>query len=340
MQTSSRREELLVLPCIDEGAPPAEFMDKKDSGKDKYQARRTKGRVEVDGPSENAFEDEEQLEERWESTGFSLPKWVLALVVGGLIGVIVAAVIAYRTSANPPAVRKEIALEQAVIEEPSFIERSSSKEIQEAVEETVSGFMNASSNVERCRYVLGGERLQETMDEFYSRYGSASQPQGFGRIQTSEPAVFGGETIMIVLAIDKSGKRGWTYSLFSDDEGMRIDWESSVSYGEFSWPKFLREKPKTKVQMRVYLRRLPTYRATRKLPNEADAFEVTAYRESLTEVLYVAKESAVGEALEKIIPERVKHPVNLYLSWNDQGELQADELIHNLWAPSDHKKNE
>ena len=306
-------------------------MDFKDSDKEKFQSNKTKRLVGLEGPSE--------IEERWESQDSGLPKWLIVLVVGGLVGVVLAIVIFGQSTGDEP-VGDELVADPVVVEEPAFIERSSTEEIHRAVRETVKGFMEAKSNVERCRYILGGERLKGTMDEFYARFGSETQPQGFGEMREPEPAAFEGETIMLVLAVDRSGKKAWMYSLFSEKDGMKIDWETSVGYGEYSWPRFLREKPREKTQMRVYLKRLPSFRATRTLPNEADAYEVTAFGERQTEVLYVAKGSGLSAVLQSVVPEGLKHPVNLYLSWNEKGELQADELIHNLWTAPDRKKNE
>ena len=315
-------------------------MDLKDLNKEKDQAYQTRGRVELEGPSENLIEGATQLEERWEATQSGLPKLMVISVIGGLVGVVLAMVIFYRMSVNPAEENPRSGPELVVVEEFNFIERSTTSEVHQAVEKTVRGFMEAKSNMERCLYVLGGDRLKETMDEFYSRYGSASQPQGFGEMRKPEPGAFEGETIMFALAVDRSGKKAWMYSLFPRGDGMKIDWEASVSYGEYSWPRFLREKRKEKTQMRVYLQRLPSFKATRKLPNEADAYEVTAFGETQIEVLYVAKESEVNEALQAVVPEKLKHPVNLFLSWNEKGELQADEFIHNLWATPERKKNE
>lgn len=315
-------------------------MDLKDLDKEKYQAYQTRGRVELEGPSENLIEGAAQLEEGWAAAESGLPKLMVILVIGGLVGVVVAMVIFYRMAVNPVGENPKSEPEPVVVVELNFIERSTTGEVHQAVEETVRGFMEAKSNVERCRYVLGGDRLKETMDEFYSRHGSASQPQGFGEMRKPEPGAFEGEAIMLALAVDRSGKKAWMYSLFPRGDGMKIDWETSVSYGEYSWPRFLREKRKEKTQMRVYLQRLPSFKATRKLPTEADAYEVTAFGETQIEVLYVAKESEVNEALQAVVPEKLKHPVNLFLSWNEKGELQADEFIHNLWAAPQRKKNE
>ncbi|MDA7881813.1 hypothetical protein N9A94_05860 [Akkermansiaceae bacterium] len=315
-------------------------MDWKDPDKEKFQARRTKGRVELDGSSGNALERDENLEERWEKSGAGAPKWVVALVAGGLLAGGVGLVVTSRSAVTPS--EKNVGSGSAVeaVETKSFLEQASAEEIQDAVEAMVSGFMNANSNLERCKYVLGGDRLKETMDEFYSRFGSATQPQGFGKIQTAESAAFEGEMIVIALAVEQTGKKAWMYSLFSEGDGVKIDWETSVSYGEYSWPRFLREKPREKVQMRVYLKRLPAFKATRFLPNEADAYEVTAFGEKEFEVLYVPQGSEIGEALAGIVPEKVKHPVNLYLRWSEKDELEVVELIHNLWTASDRKKNE
>ncbi|MBL6922202.1 MAG: hypothetical protein ISR39_08550 [Akkermansiaceae bacterium] len=315
-------------------------MDLKDPDNEKYQAYQTRGRVELEGPSENLIEGAAQLEEGWAAAESGLPKLMVILVIGGLVGVVVAMVIFYRMAVNPVGENPKSEPEPVVVVELNFIERSTTGEVHQAVQETVRGFMEAKSNVERCRYVLDGDRLKETMDEFYSRHGSASQPQGFGEMRKPEPGAFEGEAIMLALAVDRSGKKAWMYSLFPRGDGMKIDWETSVSYGEYSWPQFLREKRKEKTQMRVYLQRLPSFKATRKLPTEADAYEVTAFGETQIEVLYVAKESEVNEALQAVVPEKLKHPVNLFLSWNEKGELQADEFIHNLWAAPGRKKNE
>ena len=171
-------------------------MDLKDLNKEKDQAYQTRGRVELEGPSENLIEGATQLEERWEATQSGLPKLMVISVIGGLVGVVLAMVIFYRMSVNPAEENPRSGPELVVVEEFNFIERSTTSEVHQAVEKTVRGFMEAKSNMERCLYVLGGDRLRETMDEFYSRYGSASQPQGFGEMRKPEPVAFEGETIM------------------------------------------------------------------------------------------------------------------------------------------------
>ena len=65
-------------------------MDLKDLDKEKYQAYQTRGRVELEGPSENLIEGAAQLEEGWAAVESGLPKLMVILVIGGLVGVVVA----------------------------------------------------------------------------------------------------------------------------------------------------------------------------------------------------------------------------------------------------------
>lgn len=281
-------------------------------------------------------------EEKWGETGSPRGGLIATLLLVGLVISILGCLVAMMMMGKKgEEMQVESPSTDAVVPSVGFLERASQDEIKKATLDAVRGFMNATTNEERCRYLLGGESMVRTLDEFYSREDAAYLSSGFGKIQSSESAVFDGEIVIIALAVESSGKRAWAYSLFAGEENdMKIDWMTSVSYGEMNWPRFLKEKPRKPVQMRVYLKRLAGFQATRHNPDEYDAFEVTAYGYPVdqVEILYVAKGSDEGEDLAKCVGRGggARHPVNLSLSWGgERPVLQLEEVIHNLWtAPS------
>jgi len=311
------------------------MSEQKDSKEKKFEAKRSAGRPGIlgDGADSSREKNSLNLAEHWASGRKFSP-----LLVGAIVVVLLVALLAifYSTGKSDSVEGNTNSEEGKKSVELDFFERSTPAEIRRATEDAIRGFMNAKSNVERCRFVIGEEKLKEKMDEFYARFGTASTPLAFGKLESADQASFGGRAMMIALATEPSGKRAWMYNLFPVGDGMRIDWETSVSYGEYSWPRFLREQPEEAIQMRVYLKRLPLFKMRQRLASEYDTYELTAFGETQTANLFMKKDSEVTDQLRRYVPANAKHPMNLLLRWEPgkggEKEIQLEKILHNLWA--------
>lgn len=311
------------------------------------------------GRSSNVFQDEYHLpkeltdtpqttlEESWGEQGNARKKLIiigslLSLLLLGVGGIITMGLLhepALVTQVNTATTNKEIPPLPPLTE--AFMERTAPEEFSKAVETTLKGFMNASTHKERCQFILNGEGKISKLEEFYAREQAAFLPKGFGRVEVSIPAAFDGRSMVLALAVEKSGKRAWNYSLFPEGDSMKINWETSVSYGEMNWRSFLAEKPSKPTQMRVYLSQIPVVQMTQFSPDHYDAYTVSAYGVPGTVILPVPKGTPKANTLLKYVsPSAQKHPINLSLSWkireNAQKKsgqsLHLENVIHNLWT--------
>lgn len=298
-------------------------------------------------PAELTAAPQEILEESWGENERGKKKWIVAaLMIVLILGF--ASVFIVTAFVNPAEMmpQKTASQNNPVKPElpkapPTFMDRATPEEVKKAVETTIRGFMNATTHEQRSQFILKGEMKAPKLAEFYSREQAAFLPQGFGKIQLSEPAAFNGQTMVLALAVEKSGKRAWSYSLFPAGDGMKIDWETSVSYGELNWNHFCQRQPAAPTQMRVYLSRIPAFQMTKFSPDDYDAYLMSAFGVPGTKTLRVTRGSPEAEKLSRFVGNSSKHPVNLLLSWrnNQQNEkkiIHLEGVLHNLWTdPSD-----
>ncbi|MDA0768225.1 MAG: hypothetical protein O3A87_11905 [Verrucomicrobia bacterium] len=216
-----------------------------------------------------------------------------------------------------------------------FIRDSSAEAIALSVETAVRGFMEATTDEERCRWVGGGESLREEMAEFYAREG-VEAPRGFGGIESSKPLPFAGIPVEVVVAKEREGDGMEAFNLFPGSDRMLIDWESSVGYGEMGWEDFLKTHPTEAVQMRVFLRWENYYNYEFADDRKYQCLGVRV-RDGNEELYgYVERGSETELRLREVVAADAITPMNLrlkFLPWSgDKRIVWIEEVLHAYWV--------
>ncbi len=213
---------------------------------------------------------------------------------------------------------------------PSFVEKASPIEIERAIEDCVSGFMNATTNEERCRFLMGGDSLLASLDEYYGR-PTEFPPKDYGKIYQSNQAAFGGVPIHSIFALEKEGTSGWVFNILPTQSEMKIDWGSSVGYGDRSWEDFTTSKPQESITMRVYLARA-TAESQVADPRKFGFCKIYTRGNDESFPGFFLRKSKIASSLKYIIPRGGRQPVKVKLRWNTDGSaIEILELVHNFW---------
>ena len=259
---------------------------------------------------------------------------LLALLALPLLAVGILVAYKFSTSASPP-VTATPRLDSPL--PPNFMETSSAAEVRASTEAAIRGFMNATTDAERCRFVLGGASVLPRMAEFHQRPNSPS-PEGFGSLLDVGLAAFSGIPIQVATASEANQQVGWSFILLPLRDRMVIDWEASVAYGTLSWPDFISNQPPQASDLRVYLKRL--------FPPDPDpglhVYEVSARAESATATATVKATTPLAALLTAIAPPGASQPVHARLQWRPHDAspptLEITDLLHNFWIDADRWK--
>ena len=274
-----------------------------------------------------------ELEEEWESNSNSIAGRAIMVVLSGLIFFILGAWLIYSIIISPTPSPKEASALRPSPPAPSFLETATTAEITAAVESCLKSFMNAQDNLQRCQTVKGGRKQLPKMNNFYSRFSPESLPSGFGRVLQKDWAAFKGQNIINVLALDASAKHILPFTLISDQNGLKIDWETSFCYGEYHWTAFLKKKPHTPTQMRVHLQRLSDKDLIGYDSEHYEVFQISMPNEELKITTLVPKNSPLQQELTEKAPGLLIHPMNLSLHWPvPQKNVQISSIIHKFWS--------
>jgi len=234
-----------------------------------------------------------------------------------------------------PPTKKPPKIANPITHTPSFIETATPTEISKAVQQSVMGFMNAQSHQERIQHLISGHLREAQLKEFYQRPQN-HPPNGFAKIQQTEISAFQGIPMHSVFALEADQKSGWFFNLLPTQNGMKIDWESSVAFGEIPWTTFTEEKPTNPVTMRVLISRSRKDKSL--MPSENIAF-CKIFRRGNNQSLpgFFQIDSTTALTLKKIIPPGGRQPVKAKLRWNPQGTaIEVVEVLHNFWIDVAH----
>lgn len=219
-----------------------------------------------------------------------------------------------------------------------FTEAASAAEINASTKSAVRGFMEASTYADRCHFVVGGSTLEDRMRNFYQRPENPV-PNSFGSIIDLKSTAFVGTPMQIVSVAESNGHSGWTFNMLPTSDRMLIDWESSVGYGELSWPNLLNQQPTEPLAMRVYLHRCHRYLPPFTDESSYEAFEITARGYSERLFGYALRNSPLQSQLQTIVPEGASQPVHITLRWKtkdpDCQAVEITSLLHNFWINPD-----
>jgi len=296
--------------------------------------------------TENTLNPEQtalELEEGWETHSNHIVGRAIMATLSGVIFLILGAWLIYSIITPPTPSPKEASTPPATasLPAPSFLETATTAEITAAVESCLKSFMNAQDNFQRCQTVKGGRKQLPKMNKFYARFSPESLPSGFGRVLQKDWAAFKGQNIINVLALDASAKHILPFTLVSDQDGLKIDWETSFCYGEYHWTTFLKKKPPTPTQMRVRLQRLPDEDLSGYDSDHYEVFQISMPNEEVRITTLVLKDSPLQQELTKKAPGLLIHPMNLSLYWPDpEKDVKISSIIHKFWSDPKPLKND
>ena len=312
----------------------SEAPEEDVSGRLRAEDRR--GRVFDHFHGDNLREEEElpppNPEENWvdANEGKSYPWLIRGL--SAVILIVFIGVIAYTMQKPDEPSRSR---RQTPFDEPSFLDSASPEEIKREAERVIAGFMNAKNNLERCQFILEGEKRLFQIEEFYGRPGF-DPPEGYGGRLKVEPYSLEGEALYVGLATSITAGKIWPFHLRPQNLGLLIDWEASVGYGDISWEQFIETKPNNPVKMRVYLTGILAPLDLGIEDENFRTFEVTVRGEESKSLISIERGTSIEKELAVIVPRSATHPINLLLRWdkngNDQPRLEILQILHNFWV--------
>lgn len=193
--------------------------------------------------------------------------------------------------------------------------------------------MTATSHVERARFVMGGDDILPLMEDYYGRDGGIP-PNGCADIPDQMSSVVGGDLLIGAKGVDLNGRGIW-FSLISGRDGMVIDWESTVGYGELSWSGFLEKRPSEEVLMRVYLLRFVDEKKVGG-KNPSYFYRISGKGQSRSFIAEPIRGSEVESKLAEIVPASESHPATVRLRFREgQPFAEITEVVHDLWVDTE-----
>ena len=146
-----------------------------------------------------------------------------------------------------PVVAEGVGTQAVAAAEVSGIERIETK--REAIGAALAGFFGAGSVEEKLRWVRDPERVRPLMMDFYASHElKGSKWAGLGWSKSiAEP----GFRLGYVEAVFESGEPMALIVEETEDGRVKVDWESSVRYGELPWREFVQVKPAKPTLLRV-----------------------------------------------------------------------------------------
>ncbi len=210
-----------------------------------------------------------------------------------------------------------------------FMEDASPEELRRATRRAVEGFLNAQTLQERCQFIHGGESHLEKMQQFYARDGILDQPSGFSEIALERLESVESVPFIYLRALDASGETH-VLNLLPTSDGMLIDWESSVCYGEMTWKEFQEKKPEEPVLMRVLLSK----RHSKDDEETPLDFALLSERDDLSRrIVYIDPEGEVSRTLKEVFETGASfYPYTLYVRWNTERQVaEVSGIKHLYW---------
>jgi len=210
-----------------------------------------------------------------------------------------------------------------------FMENSSPEEVSDSARQAVAGFLNARTLKGRCQFIHGGESHLEKMRQFYARIGESDQPSGFSKIAFERLESMEGVPFIYLNALDASGETH-VFNLLPTSDGMLIDWESSVCYGEMTWEEFQEKKPEEPVLMRVLL----SSRHSEDDEGTPLDFVLLSERDDRSlRIVYVDPDGEVSRTLKDVFKTGASfYPYTLYVTWNTERRVaEVTGLKHLYW---------
>lgn len=146
-----------------------------------------------------------------------------------------------------PVVAEGVGAQAVAAAEVSGIERIETK--REAIGAALAGFFGAGSVEEKLRWVRDPERVRPLMMDFYASHElKGAKWAGLG---WSKSIAERGFRLGYVEAVFETGEPMALIVDETEEGRVKVDWESSVRYGELPWREFVQVKPAKPTLLRV-----------------------------------------------------------------------------------------
>jgi hypothetical protein len=227
---------------------------------------------------------------------------------------------------------------RSVADSPVSVTRTGSEVYEQAkaeattVEQVIRGFVEAATPAERFQWVSDGERIKEAFHRFYeTRPVVPIKVKAFLAIMPTE---LNGRKLYLSKFEDEAGDPDYVI-LTLEDKGYRVEWESTMAYGELDWESFCAELPQRNVEMRVYLEWSNHYDGKYDTPVKYQSFYLTHPSSDKGIYAYVPRDSLVWERIKTSTIPGGKSPVNLLLTFESDAEPRDSALVvdflHKHW---------
>lgn len=153
-------------------------------------------------------------------------------------------------------------------------------------------------------------RVRPLMESYYETNEITSAP--LERILRLEPTILEGRTNFWVARL-QTGGRTLNLLLESDDDEVRVDWETAVCHQPMDWDRFVTERPVGSEEFRVFL--APDRLYSHEFVNASQwlCFRLTALNSPEFVYGYARKESETGRRLAEITQRRSDRESTLLL---------------------------
>ncbi len=268
-------------------------------------------------------------EDKMDGAPAAAPKWlrftiicVSVILIAGFIGILASGAYLLYDQNDP------IPKTDAPNNSPIVFSDTESKEL---ITSTLEKFLNCINTEERLKYVLTPEIERSRMIDYYEKRGNLDV--ALWKIKLIKPANIEGIQIWMVAYLDV--KKNMRYMRFERmGNAFRIQWSSSVGYGELPWDQFAVAQPSEPVQMRCYILRNTGTNPSGFDPLIHYSFIVENQRGEFTKPAIMHRNSEGAHLLDSI-PTGSRNPVNLLLKYTDlpngNRQLVIDKLLHFQW---------
>ncbi|MGJ8676960.1 MAG: hypothetical protein ACSHX0_05550 [Akkermansiaceae bacterium] len=214
--------------------------------------------------------------------------WV---VIGGLI-LLASIVWMYTKISQPLKNNSDTVAMLDVLDEKKEIKDKLAK-----LQNTISGYEEATTVEEKSQFVRHPERVLPLMKEYYSRVELVSG--SFKTILTITDVDINRNAFVYLNYITEDYSKRLLLLEKLEEKSYLVDWESTVSYSPLFWSDFVKTRPKQPLDMRVYLAKAHYYLREFRDEEIYDCYKITALNSQDVLFGYVTKQSDTGQALDK-----------------------------------------
>jgi hypothetical protein len=200
-----------------------------------------------------------------------------------------------------------------------------------AVQKVMPAFFNAQTVEARLPFVTDPERAMERMSKFYT--GQRGSDPKIVSWSVGSPQA-GPQGDYLPLTIEDSTGGTVTVVMEETAEGVRLDWENLVAYGDANWQDWVSRRGLTPVSMRVRVRKVERYDATftRDL---YQSYEIEHRSGPPALTGYILRSERDAQNLARICSTENWHFANLYLripsGTEGSASVAIDGVIPNRW---------